>query len=500
MLRFGLARTLLVAFPLGLWAAACGSAAPATDASEDELNYRSAAGQEFALTASIVFKTPEAVLAASGTDKKAKLKAHADTVETQVAQALSNKFSELWPEAVRLSSRRVALQLRQNTVDRRKLTALNGGARYRMTVRAEFSGTDNIMKELPLQAESGKTYLEIAMDLGEGEKPFRAYVEPIRESVNAYPRYMELLEDGLDIDVYFGDDHHDPRQDINHARSVYADLVRSGFKPPVGKFEELKINSGAFTKFIQVQGRSVPVRVRLVHVDMTTPETRDREVNAFKESVKAADVVVYDGHAGTSLDYSGVVFAYRPSRVAIPAQQFKDLEASNKQQIYFFNGCETYSGYADELLENPRRKSNNTDIITAANYTAMRSEAGQVITFLHALTDPDKNGAWVPRSWDSILSRTEASGSLSWVHVYGVHGIDDNPKLSPLANMPKFGTLCERDTDCIASDSRCVQVTGSKRVCGLACADTSGCPQGTMCRLPRGLTSADDMQCIRGAN
>lgn len=88
-----------------------------------------------------------------------------------------------------------------------------------------------------------------------------------------------------------------------------------------------------------------------------------------------------------------------------------------------------------------------------------------------------------------------AVGERSWVHIYGVHGLDDNPKASPLADVAKVGVACTNDSECGAPDSKCNLVSSSRKVCGIACADTAGCPTGTKCVLPRGKTSADDQQC-----
>ena len=245
---------------------------------------------------------------------------------------------------------------------------------------------------------------------------------------------------------------------------------------------------------LKQKGAEVPVRVRLFHVDMTPPDARQPLIDAYEKSMNDADVVIYDGHAGRRLDYSGVVLAYKPARVSIPANAFKDIASNTKQQVYLFNGCETYTGYADALFENPGRNPENTDVITTANYSAIQREANQVIAFIHSFID-QRSGAWVPRSWDSVLARMNAVGERSWVHVYGVHGIDDDPKASPLADPSKVGAACTADADCGAADSRCLSVSSTRKVCGIACADSAGCPSGTKCVLPRGLTSADDMQC-----
>ena len=211
-------------------------------------------------------------------------------------------------------------------------------------------------------------------------------------------------------------------------------------------------------------------------------------------TTRAADVIIYDGHAGRQLDYSGVVVAYKPARVALPASEFKNIATTDKQQVYLFNGCETYTDYADSLYQNPMRNTTNTDVITTGNFSAIQPKANQVIAFIHSFID-QKSGAWVPRSWDSVLSRMNAVGERSWVHVYGVHGIDDDPKVSPLADISKVGVTCSKDADCGGGDSRCLSVSSSKKVCGVACADTTGCPSGTKCVLPTGKTSPDDLQC-----
>jgi hypothetical protein len=319
-------------------------------------------------------------------------------------------------------------------------------------------------------------------------------VTPIERSLNAYPKYLDMFADGLDIGVHIGGDHDTPPQDIDHARSVYDDLVASGFTSPVAKFEDLKIDSGPLTSAIKVKDSVVPVRVSIFHVDMSTPETRSLVIDAYKNSVKTADVIIYDGHAGRQLDYSGVVLAYNPARASIPATQFKDFVTTDKQQVYLFNGCETYTGYADKLYENPNRNTTNTDVITTGNFSAIQAKANQVISFIHSFID-QKNGLWIPRSWDSVLQRMNAIGERSWVHVYGVHGLDDNPKASPLADVSKVGVACTQDSECGAPDSKCMVVSATSKVCGMACADTVGCPTGTACVLPKGRTSADDQQC-----
>jgi hypothetical protein len=487
-------RLAVLTVPVLLATACSSSADPDVDSSADEINYRSTAGQEFALSTEVTFKLSAETLALQGEEKDKAVLVQAQTLRDTVLTTITSELDKLWPEEERTSNAGVAIQYRQASASLRDLKASADGLSYSLTVSGEFAGIKNLEQRLPMKTVDAKKFLPISADLGAGAQELQVFITPVERSLNAYPKYLDMFADGLDIGVHLGGDHNTPPQDINHARSVYDDLVASGFRSPVAKFEDLKIDSGPLTSAIKVKGADVPVRVRIVHADMSTPETRNLLVDAYKASAKNADVIIYDGHAGRRLDYSGVVLAYNPARSSIPATEFKTFETTDKQQVYLFNGCETYTGYADKLYENPKRNPENTDIITTGNFSAIQGKANQVIAFIHSFID-QRSGAWIPRSWDSVLSKMNAVGERSWVHIYGVHGLDDNPKVSPLADLSKLGATCTTDAQCGAPDSKCIATSANAKVCGVACADSAGCPTGTKCVLPRGRTSADDQQC-----
>jgi hypothetical protein len=492
--RLGLCLTLPA-----LLATACSAGDAGPETSADEINYRSAVGQEFTLSAKVIFDAPASATTLEGEERQKAIVAHAEALRTTVTSAIGTELERIWPKEERLRrGAGVVVQLRQGSASYTDLTPVpdadQAKARFAMVVSGDFAGVKDLETKLPLRTEGGETFLPVSVDLGAGSEELRVAITPVERSRNAYPKYLELFEDGLDIGVHVGGDHNTPPKDIDHARSIYEDLVASGFRSPVASFEELAIDSAPFTKAVHVRGEEVEVRIRLFHPDLTTPETRQGLVDAYQASMKNADVIIYDGHAGRRLDYSGVVLAYQPARVSIPANAFKDIESTDKQQVYLFNGCETYTGYADKLYENPKKTPENTDVITTANYSAIFKRADQVLAFIHALVD-EKSGAWIPRSWDSILGRMDAVGARAWTHVYGVHGLDDDPRVSPLADVSMVGVECAADADCKAPDSACLVASANRKVCGVACADSAGCPDGTQCVLPSGTTSLDAMQC-----
>ena len=76
---------------------------------------------------------------------------------------------------------------------------------------------------------------------------------------------------------------------------------------------------------------------------------------------------------------------------------------------------------------------------------------------------------------------TEGEAQMS---MYGIHGIDDNPKLVPFAATESFGKRCSTNADCGGPGNLCVGASGTK-TCTAACATTgeSGCGTGYTCKL-----------------
>ncbi len=366
-----------------------------------------------------------------------------------------------------------------------------GDGVYTFTAKSEFAGVPDLLTRLSLQTDGRRPYLAFPVDrsaLPEVQNGvLKVYIEPISKSLDAYPKYLELFEGGLDIAVHVGSDENEPRLDIPHAHSLYDHLVSKGFKSPVPRFDALAIDSPPLQRTIRVKGADVPVRVRILHELMAPPIGGGKLlIDAFKASTMAADVVIYDGHS-----YGGYPALWLSSDGSrdrandlFLAKEFRSLDVPNKQQIYFFNGCHTYSTYADAVYGNPKRTEQNTDVITALGFVTMFPEARPVMAFIDALVGIPKedplpaDASWVPNSFNNILSRL---GDGEWDDAYGVHGLDDNPRLSPLADVSVFGRSCREDADCGGTDSECVD-----HRCGLACADSEGCPGGAVCAFSSG--------------
>jgi hypothetical protein len=361
---------------------------------------------------------------------------------------------------------------------------------YSFAYKAEVGGPNDLLTRLPLERNMGLAQVTLDVDM----TPVVLTLAPSVQTSDAYPRYREMFEGGLDLAIHVGGDHYDPRNDLDEAKAIYGQLTRLGLRAPVSDFGKLALDSGPFRGQIDVGGTKVDVRATLFHADMAPDDQLDKLIAAYKESARTADVVIYRGHAGTSLDYSGVVVHYNP-RVAIPATEFRNLDLPEKYQVFVFDGCETYTGYADQLYQHPKKSARNADVITSVNYGSGLGGADTVLALLSGVL-AKKNQTWFPHSWESLLAKINDAKTGSWLPIYGVHGLSDNPKLSPLANAEAVGRACTRNADCGAVDSLCMRRHDGSRTCGAACTADEGCPGGSKCIRVASAAAGDPRQCV----
>jgi hypothetical protein len=367
---------------------------------------------------------------------------------------------------------------------------------------AEAAGPMALLRSLPLAAD-GKTFplpiptlSNAELESGSYTRTYSAFdaakfpaekvtaidieISPKASEPDAYPEYSKLFEDGvLDVAIHVGGDYNAERYDLTTARDIFKNLSASGFKAPAESFDALRTDSGPFTKDLDANGKTVRVEVYLYHPDMNAEAGVGYAglINLYKQSAATRDVVVYDGHAGYDTTYSGVVVHYNP-RHAIAADAFQSLPLPDKYQLFFFNGCKTYTAYADALYKNPAKTTANLDIISTVNF-AWLSEMTRVTTDFVGQLTVTSSKQHVPRSYDRILAELNKGASRDVI--YGIHGLSDNGRVSPYADLGALCAPCKRNSECSGADNLCVTGLNSKSGCAVACTDTSGCPEGYRC-------------------
>ncbi|MEZ4220070.1 MAG: hypothetical protein R3B13_04005 [Polyangiaceae bacterium] len=373
---------------------------------------------------------------------------------------------------------------------------------YDFIFEAEVGGPKDLLSKLPLTGKSFPLSMPILsnaeLDSGSYSSKYKSFdaskytpdqlvtlevdIEEKPSEPDAYPEYARLFEDGvLDVAIHIGGDYNDARYDLTTARTVFDRLQSDlALTAPVATFEELRLDSGPFTGSFDAGGKSIQFQVYLIHPDMNKEPGvgYDGLLQAYRASAATRDIVIYDGHAGYDTSYSGIVVHYNP-RYAIPADDFASLDLPSKYQLFFFNGCKTYTSYADAMYDHPNKDSSNLDVITTVNFSWL-SEMTRVTTdFLKTTIDTSK-GTHAPRSYDSILGKLNSGGS--WDVIYGVHGLSDNPHLSPYADTSSLCAPCTTNSECPGIDNLCLKLSPSAAHCAAACTDDSGCPDGYSCQ------------------
>jgi hypothetical protein len=401
----------------------------------------------------------------------------------RITSALESKLKQLSPEEERKEDDGLIVFMREFSTDTDDLTA-DGDAAYTFTYRAEVAGTRNL-----LPFEDGTRELKLEVGSGDDKQTVTLGFKPSRQVKNTYPRYRDLFKDGLDIYIHYGGDYNERRWDVKKSKALYDKLKGMGFQAPTESYDELALDSEPFKGKLDVAGEEVEVRVKVVHPEMVGDDELDELIDAYKANARS-DVVVYSGHASESTSYSGIVVHYNP-RKALPGSAFKDLDLPDQYQIFVFSGCYTYTGYADQLLKNPKKTTDNVDIVTAVSSTPLSRDI--VSALLRGLLDETK-GTWFPHTWEDLLRQINSESERSWRAAFGVHGLEQNPKISPLADPATVGETCTENSECPGIDNLCVlSYVSAKRQCGAACTDSSGCPDGSQCWW----SFADGLQPVR---
>lgn len=347
----------------------------------------------------------------------------------------------------------------------------------------EFVGSVYLMSLLAPDSSSTRTFeVDIYSSRWGGEVVDQMEIEiqgsPSRD---AFPRYDALFEDGfLEISMHFGGDYNDGRYDLETAEWTVETLLQDGWHhDTVDSFEELRIDSGPFSQQLTVEGQQLEVFVYVFHAEMKDdvvdgePAGHEGLRAAVEESMELTDIFLYSGHAGSN---AGFILDYSP-RYEIPATEFADMEMADDYQIYVMDGCNTYRTYVRDLMENRARDFANTDIMTTVHTTPFSAGYYVIWQLLYWFTFTDRDGNHFPVSWKTMIRGLNQD--FDDVH-YGVHGVDDAPKLNPHAGEEYRCEPCSTDADCGAGGNYCLGFEDGPG-CGVACTTDTACGEGYRC-------------------
>ncbi len=298
--------------------------------------------------------------------------------------------------------------------------------------------------------------------------------------------YARLMDDGvLTIDAHFGYDYNPEKAHLTDSKSLYKWLTDRGFRSPVSAFDKLTNTSGALTKTISANGRNVKVAVRIYYGKPganTDPDTDAGAKQLEKDmlsSLKDRDVIVYSGHSGSLYGFALSNWDKTEEGDLDDSELATAQLARDKYQIVFAEGCNTYM-LGHTLLTNPTKNGKNLDVITTTSFSVSYSP---VEDFLARLLELDSQGRLRPRTMTQTIADLDlySVGEPSPT-MYGIHGIDDNPKLHPFANLENACKKCTSNAACGGVGNSCVSVGSSGKRCVAACTDDAACGAGYKCK------------------
>ena len=389
--------------------------------------------------------------------------------------------------------------------------------RYTFKLRQEVGGQLDLLNELPATlGEDGKHHFNLPvgkvanadmekLDLGEEwyrKAPWKSFnpatadesiLEHIELTIWPEPRssdgwidYNRLFENGkLTVSIHFGWDYH-KEYHLVHSEDVYNWLTGQGFDSPVDSYADYNRTSGPLTKTITANGNDVDVSIWMYWGKAGTDVDPDTDAGGkiLEDDMIAAlgtrDVIMFSGHSGPF--YGFALANWRKTKAGdLDDSEIPGIDMpADKYQVVLAEGCDTYA-MGQAFRDNPNKLGlNNLDVLTTTNFSNA-STAGVVRNMVESLIDDDYDGNHKPWKYSELLRRLDSNSF--WFHsMYGVHGIDDNPRLHPYARVDNFCKECSSNDDCGSEGNRCVRLSEEEKVCSAECLGTDACPDGYECR------------------
>jgi len=392
------------------------------------------------------------------------------------------------------------------------------GTTWEFRFEQVIAGRRNLLSKLPLNAR-GEFTIEVGRPTNEEmerdpewyrQAPWDAWnpatvpaskkealtlsIREEKASSDGWWDYARLFADGkLTVDVHFGYDYNPEAAHLADSKALYAWLLGRGFRSPVSSFDRLSRTSGPLTKTVDANGKSIRVEVRIFYPRPGTSTDPDTDAGGKQlerdmlGSLTDRDVIVYSGHSGSLYGFALANWKKTDEGDLDDVELAVAPLARDRYQIVFAEGCNTYM-LGTTLLGNPSKQGKNLDVITTTSFSVSYAP---VHDFLGRLLELDSQGRLRPRT----MSQTIADLDLYSVgepspSMYGIHGIDDNPKLHPFAKPENACKRCSSNAACGGVGNSCVSIGTSGRRCVAACTNDAGCAVGYKCKPVASASSA----------
>lgn len=308
-------------------------------------------------------------------------------------------------------------------------------------------------------------------------------IRPEDRPFDAWMDIERLFADGeVSIGLHFGWDYHSEYH-LKHSQAVFEWLVNQGYEAPVA-YEDYGPDSGDLTRTITANGREVLVKISLFWGKPGTETDPDTDAGGLRleqdmeKSFKDREVIVFNGHSGAFYGFALGNWK-KTSYGDIDDSEIPELEMpADTYQIVLAEGCDTFA-LGEAFKMNPAKPDGkNIDIITTTSFSNASTPA-TVKDFITAIAGTRYSGDHEPKTYGTLLSDMD-SNTYYFHTMYGVHSIDDNPRLHPYAVVDAFCQTCSANSDCGGVGNSCSNL-GEGRFCTAECTASEACPAGYEC-------------------
>ncbi len=311
-------------------------------------------------------------------------------------------------------------------------------------------------------------------------------VRPQPRSDDAWVDYDRLFADGvLTMGIHFGWDYHS-NYHLKHSKEVYEWLVARGFESPVASYDDYRHDSGPLVGKTEYDGREIEVQVWLFWGQPgldTDPDTAagGRQLEAdMLESLRSREITVFNGHSGPFYGFALANWR-KTSEGDLDDSELVDVDLNvGNYQMIIAEGCDTYA-LGEAFYLNPQKPGLvDMDIVTTTSFSNAATPATIYDLFKTVVGINYGKHVVKPETYSEILQDFDTN-SYWFSTMYGVHGIDDNPTVHPLADLSLSCTECDRNSDC-GDGMRCTKMSDGAKVCTAICTASRDCGEGMACR------------------
>jgi len=312
--------------------------------------------------------------------------------------------------------------------------------------------------------------------------PLKIRQQPAED--DAWMEHQRLMADNkLTVGIHFGWDYHSAYHE-KHSKEIYDWLTKTkGFKSPVASYDKLRYNSGPLKGTTKYRGKTVAVEVSLfwgqkgLETDPDTAAGGRQLEDDMRKSLKEREVVIFSGHSGPFYGFALANWKVTSEGDFDDSELMEaDLNVGN-YQLVVAEGCDTYAIGQAFALNADKPNLVDLDVITTTSFSNAAS-SGTIKDTLSSLLG--SSGTSTVTKWSTLMEELDANSSW-FTTMYGVHGLDDNPRVHPWADLAKSCKSCTSNSAC-GDGMRCVKMADGKRACAAECTATVGCGAGYECR------------------